>query len=74
MSAKEMFGELGYHFVQGMDCIYYETTKNFDPYVIIFNVDKTIVKKRFYSYEFEYITYAELKAINQQCKELGWLD
>ena len=72
MSAKEMFEELGYKFVQGIDCIYYEQIKNHDYYVIIFNDDKTITKKRFYSYEYEYITFDELKAINKQIEELDW--
>lgn len=67
-----MFEALGYEFCVGVECIYYIKSKNFEPYVIIFNDDKTITKKRFYSTEFEDITCAELKAINQQCKELGW--
>ena len=74
MSAKEMFEELGYEFVQGIDCIYYKKTENLDIYVIIFNDNKTITKKRFYNYEYEYITNDELKAINKQVEELHWND
>lgn len=74
MKAKEMFEELGYKYIK--------LSKNS---VQVENNDNLIYQ--FYPYENEIIFYVvnankndisftgkELQAINQQCKELGWLE
>lgn len=72
--AKEKFKELGYmQFLKSDNDnfeIYYVERGNMEDYKrkrIAFFADKKILCTKA-------ISVAELKAINQQCKELGWLD
>lgn len=65
MSAKEMFEELGYKRKESNHQIEY--TKNFERYFIFNRLSKKITIG---AYD---ISLKELKAINQQCEELGWL-
>lgn len=78
MEAKKMFSRLGYT----------KTTHNDNPYVVTFKkpvpgdnifIQFSIERKqvsKFYmiNNSTSSITVDELKAINQQLKELGWLD
>ena len=70
MEAKEMFKALGYEEREettSMYCIKSYINHNTNS-IIYFDDDKKIdIDNRFISIEL-------LKAINQQCKELGWLD
>lgn len=80
-NAKEMFEELGYieHNENEFDLTYFKTIINnqfyTSPITINFRkmCDETIEK---YDYEGNSvpINLLELQAINQQCKELRWLD
>lgn len=77
MSAKEMFEELGYE---------QEISENyFDRFIrykknakrIVFRNDKKIIPYEDYGDMGEdgtLLDMNELKAINQQCKELGWIN
>lgn len=69
-NADKMFEELGYIKHENNFGIYYHDKEDkWGEYTaIVFDKeDKTL--------HFEiYITMQELKAINQKCKELGWLD
>ena len=63
-SAKEMFEELGYIYYKRNNRIFYEISEiNY----FIFNSDKEITVGDYG------INVATLEAINQQCKELGWI-
>lgn len=86
MSAKEMFEKLGYRKEDVEDIftgeIYeydYKYVK-FDGtwlYEILFNDSTKLIHfntELFNKTQNEMITIDLLKAINQQCKELGWLD
>ena len=75
MSAKEMFEELGYKRLPkkyNKNMILYENEnmlKN-NKVIIYFSLtDKKIQFSPYYRYSMQ-----ELKAINQQCKELGWIE
>ena len=75
MTAKEMFEALGYEQEYHFSYIkYYKKLKqnccdDVDRLEIwIYQIDETFEKIG------GLITMQELKAINQQCKELGWLD
>lgn len=64
LSAKEMFEELGYTYYKSDNMILYEISEiNY----FIFSPDKEITIGDYG------IDVATLKAINQQCKELGWI-
>lgn len=74
-SAREMFEELGYEKKQKIEidrighkhiCF---RNKNNKFTTIHFDIDTKEFGKGW-----DYITIPELKAINQMCKELGWLD
>jgi hypothetical protein len=69
MSAKEMFEALGYRYMKTLSDekhIWYRNSRTKSE--IVFNLT-------FKSISNDYaIQLDELKAINQQCKELGWLD
>jgi hypothetical protein len=69
--ADKMFEKLGY--IKLSDD-YYEN----GDISITFNADETIVKEECHScinaYVSKTITMQELQAINEKCKELGWLD
>ena len=77
MSAKEMFEELGYEqFKKGETITYSNIDLDFDikfaddGFVEMY--DFTIPKP--IDDDVTVLTIEELKAINQQCKELGWID
>ena len=64
LSAEEMFEELGYTYYKSDNMILYEISEiNY----FIFSPDKEITVGDYG------IDVATLKAINQQCKELGWI-
>lgn len=64
LSAKEMFEELGYTYYKSNNMILYEISEiNY----FLFSPDKEITVGDYG------IDVAALKAINQQCKELGWV-
>ena len=64
LSAKEMFEELGYAYYKSNNMILYEISEiNY----FLFGPDKEITVGDYG------IDVATLKAINQQCKELGWI-
>ena len=66
-SAREMFEELGYEFINHKAIIYrgkHETGRLIR--IAFFDNKKILIT--------ESIGLEELQAINQQCKELGWLD
>lgn len=78
-TAREMFEELGYKLVRNnmyeslnLMCYKIDLYDN-DSSSIVFNLkDKT-----FFVYHYcepKDVTMDELKAINQQCKELGWIE
>lgn len=74
-SAREMFEELGYEkegkpYIDriGHKHICFRKKKNKFT-TIHFDLDTKEFGKGW-----DYITISELQAINQQCKELGWLD
>ena len=74
MSAKEMFEKLGYKYIENDRGIVYSKSNNDSKLFIAFNKESKSVFKddiKFVSYD---IDMQELKAINQQVKELGWLD
>lgn len=64
MGAKKMFEELGYTYHESNNMILYEISEiNY----FLFSPDKEIMVGDYA------IDVATLKAINQQCKELGWI-
>lgn len=64
MGAKEMFEELGYAYFKSNNMILCEISEiNY----LIFSPDKEITVGDYA------IDVATLKAINQQCRELGWI-
>ena len=64
LSAKEMFEELGYPYYKSNNMILYEISEiNY----FLFSPNKEITVGDYG------IDVATLKAINQQCKELGWI-
>lgn len=81
MSAKEMFEALGYEQTQLTKFVKY-TYKRYisNWYHIMFDLEEKTIDcyisndSPFSPLEPYSITTNELKAINQQCKELGWLD
>jgi hypothetical protein len=77
MSAKEMFEALGYKKVDRYaDKISYErnTPEGIDAIDFPINQGKYPTFACFHNNKYSYVFIRELKAINQQCKELGWLD
>lgn len=82
MSAKDMFEKLGYETLYEFDTyIYYEKPLKENPTYekdyehLEFNlINKTINKTYGDDNSVSDITLEELKAINQQCKDLGWLN
>jgi hypothetical protein len=84
MTAKEMFEELGYKPVSKTDTsVRYESQPTivgaYEFYIEIWKReefgDDFLIRKATMGRQFvSNICGEELKAINQQCKELGWLD
>ena len=74
MSAKEMFEKLGYKQIQnGNEEISYESKTKIDDWEqeindITFRLNEQIIEIDYY------IDVYVLQAINQQVRELGWLD
>ena len=71
--AEEMFEELGYKktHTQLGDIKYYKDNDN----VIVFKLnDRSFYKSGEYDGMSDSITMRELQAINEFCKEKGWLD
>lgn len=75
MTAREMFEKLGYKKCAFGDCIVYEKG-SIMRYIIQFNLKDKI----FYSYtecgmanSIKSLTANELKAVNKQVEELGWI-
>lgn len=69
MSAKEMFEELGYKYMEDYNgCLFRYVNINENPYVYIyFYIDKTIEIASDYG-----LSYKVFEAINKQIEELGW--
>lgn len=75
--AKEMFEELGYKEKKDKSKTITYVLKNGYFYYIVFKINKKSVYKSKSVPGKEVsssITIKELQAINQQCKELGWLE
>lgn len=73
MSAKEMFEELGYEVYKGFCYIEYTKKESINRY----QCDSYQI--RFYENDkkisiYQNLSLSELKAITQQCKELGWIE
>lgn len=66
-TADEMFEELGYSKIQNAPLAYQKATIRIE----FCNYNKTFIKWDFGSAR---ITVNELQAINQKCKELGWIE
>lgn len=66
-TAKEMFEDLGYEYSKNDSFISYDNVLYYN-YILFELSEKRIDIGAGYST----ITIDELKAINQQCKELGW--
>ena len=75
MTAREMFENLGYRRSTDIDVIKY--SKKLDDTFYWIEVMFDLLEKEIVlddnGYEAYIITCALLKAINQQCKELGWV-
>ena len=77
MKAKEMFEELGYKEKKDKSKTITYILKNRYFYYIVFKINKKSVYKSKVVYGKDItssITIKELQAINQKCKELGWLE
>ena len=73
MNAEQMFKDLDYKKRIEDGCIKFERhTENVDEGLIEFDLDTKTVCASWFMEQKE-ITIAELKAINEQAKELGWL-
>lgn len=74
-TSEQMFKELGYEKVNEYEnTIKYHYDENGSELEIEFCSDKAIEKHYLPDYELAVFTAKEIQAINQQCKELGWLD
>lgn len=74
MTAKEMFEELGYKYEKVVDTIIYSQNFGYSKIEIRFNLGLRLVEfeaDKDIRFTFE---VNEIQAINQQCKELGWLE
>ena len=71
-SAREMFEDLGYEREETLNQIIYDNKRQF----IEFNKNSFIVlmNGKFPYQGFVFNNNKIIKAINQQCKELGWLN
>lgn len=78
MNAREMFEELGYKRRADIDAMlpFIAYRKKIDGTFHYFEVTFDLLEKEITlddGYEAYVITYSLLKAINKQCKELGWI-
>ena len=75
MTAKEMFEKLGYKLNRDDNFIdYIQINKISNNQIRFYVKDKEVKKEDFCTGFAKYISLEELQAINQQVKELGWLD
>lgn len=65
MTAKEMFEKLGYELTHNSEYQVEFYNEELDRYIWFYKNRKTFEA-------YDEINLTELKAINQQCKELGW--
>lgn len=75
MNAKKMFKKLGYKKYASGDCIFYEKG-SIMPHVIQFNLEDKIFEsytKCGMANQIKSLTANELKAVQQQMNELGWI-
>jgi len=73
MSAKEMFEELGFECNSNEFTIrYYKEFRDYDDESYTLDIDFRLIEQKLFS-DFT-IDMRLLKAINQQCKELGWIN
>lgn len=70
MSAKEMFEKLEYKQEIYTNSIFYYEDSSYDYYIAFNQLDKSININKYINE----ITLEELQAINQQVKELGWIN
>lgn len=79
LSAEEMFEESGYKLIKNTPLIYKKDDGGYITMINFFDVCKRIVIEEYEEYNDNQpqgttVIYMDtLKAINQQCKELGWL-
>ena len=72
MNAREMFKNLGYKYDKYRDRNRLIEYRKEDSTSVFFWIKESVISVSEYC-EPKDITVDELKAINQQCKELGWL-
>ena len=72
MNAREMFKNLGYKYDKYRDRNRLIEYRKEDSTSVFFWIKERVISVSEYC-EPKDITVDELKAINQQCKELGWL-
>ena len=80
-TADELFKELGYEIEdKSFSSILYEKNISLSERVYIyFRLKEKLVQAEYVDDDYEmrgasYLNMQELKAINEKCKELGWLD
>lgn len=73
-SAREMFENLGYEYFNNGLRITYEKCPDNECKMIEFNLKNKTILLADDSSDVVEIDLKEQQAINQQCKELGWLD
>lgn len=72
MTAKEMMIDLNFKItLNDEDCLVYRHIENEDLYIDFDKKHKVVSGMPYYDF---FCDMPLLKAINQQCKELGWLD
>ena len=74
-TADEMFEELGYEIIidNGTTLNYEKEGALFDKEIVFELIDKNVCAE-LGTGESANISVAELQAINQKCKELGWME
>lgn len=80
MTAKEMFAEAGFELIKNVPCLSYKRDdEGYITMLTFFEVGKLIIIEEYEEYndnqpQGRTIMYMDmLKAINQQCKESGWV-
>ena len=73
MSAKEMFEDLGFEYKKSdFSITYYKEFRDYDDESYTLDIDFRLIEQKLFS-DFT-IDMKLLQAINQQCKELGWIE
>lgn len=72
MTAEQMFEELGYK--KNDECIMPVYIKKNDPFTWVNFCTTGVGISTQHGLGYEFLDYKLVKAINQQCKELGWLE